>query len=98
MTFPLNIAAFRAHFTPTFDNTPDALVQAKLDEAQVEINATIWDAHAEKGHAYLAAHLIAVDPGGRDARLAAKDGESIYGTEFTRLAKIVGGSYRVELE
>jgi hypothetical protein len=99
MAFPLDIATFRSRFSAFAGQTPsDALVQAKLDEAEEQIDATVWGTKAEDGHANLTAHLLALEPFGTDARLVAKDGSTVWGTRHEELAKIVGGAYRVVLE
>jgi hypothetical protein len=98
MAFPLTLAAFRTRYQPTFDLTPDALVQAKLDEAEEEIDAVVWGTKAETGHGLLTAHKLAMEPGGRDARLKNNDGKTTYGVQFDELAQRVGGAYRVVLE
>jgi hypothetical protein len=75
----LNLATFRARF-PEFADADDALVQEKLDEAARRTPAGEWTTVENDAHAYLAAHLLALSPFGRDARLSEKDGSSTYGT------------------
>lgn len=93
MGFPLNLATFRERY-PEFEQTPDALVQAKLDAAERSTNSTVWGELAEDGHGLLAAMLLAHSPYGRDARLVDEEGESVYSKEYNRLARLVGVSHR----
>lgn len=97
MTFPLDLATFRARFPEA--PTEDTFVQARLDEAELEIDATVWGAKAETGHGYLTAHKLGMTPYGRDARIEKPDGEitTTYGELFEQLAMRVGGAYRVVL-
>lgn len=98
MTFPLTIAVFRSRFPEA--PTDDVVVQARLDEAELEIDATVWGAMAETGHGYLTAHRLGMTPYGRDARIEKKGGEvtTTYGELFDALVKRVGTAYRVVLE
>lgn len=98
--FPYTLAPFRARF-PDFDPTPDAFVQAALDAAADEIDATVWGAKAAEGHGLLAAHKLALSSYGQDMRLGAfgaNRASSVYGEQHAQLAAMVGGSYRLVLE
>lgn len=97
MSFPLSTSVFKTRF-PHFADVDDTLVQAKLDEAEQEIDETVWDTKAETGHGYLTAHKLSLEPSGRDARLKKDEARSTYSVEFDRLARMVGGSYRVVLD
>lgn len=99
-TFPHTLASFRARF-PEFDPTPDTLVQAALDAAADEIDATVWGAKAGEGHGLLAAHKLALSPFGQDMRLGAfgaNRASSVYGEQHEKLARSVGTAYRLVLE
>ena len=98
MPFPLDYAGFVARF-PEF-GSPDsaATVQARLDEAALEIDEPIWGDRAATGHGYLTAMKLTLAPFSRDARLSEDDAASTYSREYARLAGLVGGAYRVELE
>jgi hypothetical protein len=99
MLFPLTVSAFRSRFPAFTGETPsDELVQAKLDEAAEQIDETVWGAKAEAGHGNLTAHLLALAPFGRDARLVNDEGRSVWGNRHEELAQIVGGAYRLVLE
>jgi hypothetical protein len=70
-----------------------ALVQAKLDEAQLQIDEDVWGDHADAGHGYLTAHLLAMSPMGNTAKLT--DGKTTtYEIHYRRLLGIVAAGIR----
>lgn len=71
------------------------LISAKLQEALRRIDPNIWATLADDGTYYLTAHLLATSPMGQNAKLVAKDGNTTYGKEYKRLARIVSSGYRV---
>lgn len=82
---PLTLAEFVDRF-PEFADAPPGLVQAKLDEADRRTPPRVWGvAPARDAQGYLAAHLLAISPFGRDARLVSDDGATTYGTERARM-------------
>jgi hypothetical protein len=88
------IAQFLIQF-PEFAKTDFNQVQATLDAAALEIDASVWRAKADQGQAYLAAHKLALSPFGQGARLSAKDGTTIYWTHYEKLVKQVASGFRV---
>lgn len=57
-----DIAGFRARFPEfTLPIASDARVQLFLDDASMQINASLWGAKTDLGIYYLAAHLLAID-------------------------------------
>jgi uncharacterized protein YcbX len=99
-SFPHTLASFRARHSE-FTATPDVAVQAALDAAADEIDATVWGASAAEGHGLLAAHKLALSPFGVDMRLGAfgdNKARSVYGDQHEQLAARVGGAYRLVLE
>lgn len=88
------LADFRENF-PEMDKATDALVQAKLDQAIRRLDASVWGDTLADGQLYLAAHLVAISPFGRNAKLVAKDGSTIYGEIYERLAKAAASGFRV---
>lgn len=82
---------------PEFAGAPQALIQAKLDEAARNMDLPVWGALADDGISYLAAHKLATSPAGQNARLITKDGTSTYLLEYRRLCRIVGSGFRVIL-
>ena len=94
MTFPLSVTVFRAQY-PEFAQTPEELVQAKLDDAETQIDETVWGDKAAHGHGLLAADLLAAAGYSREA---AGERRTNYGARFDRIASIVGGAYRLVLD
>jgi len=81
---------------PEFKQLTDAQVQAAIDEATLCVDATVWGNRADMGVSYKAAHLLALSPHGKAARLITRgnEGDTLYNREFMRLARIVGSGYR----
>lgn len=83
-----SVAAFKAAY-PAFGNAPDALVQAKLDEAAARTNATTWGDLHTLGVSLRAADLLAKTPEGRRMRLVMNDGKSIFAEDLRTLVRRV---------
>lgn len=88
------LASFRVAFAE-FDAVADATVQARLDEAEGEIDATVWGDSATSGHGWLTAHLLTSSSYGKEAP---KDGTTTYGRRFEALQRRVGTAYRLVLD
>jgi hypothetical protein len=88
------VTTFRGRFGE-FTNAPTAVVQAAIDEAYRRTPSNVWGGIQDDGAGYLAAHLLALSPRARDMKLANEKGETIYGTERRRLARIVASGARV---
>lgn len=71
---------------PHFAEAPDAAVQEALDAAHKRVSATYWGDRRDEGIMLLAAHTIAIDPGGQFARMVAKDGTTTYGNAYEKAA------------
>ena len=93
MAFPLTTAVFKARFK-AFTNVSNDLVQAKLDEAERDIDETAWGDQAEDGHAYRAADLLVLSG---YAGEVSKDGTTSYGRRFAELQERKGRAYRAIL-
>ena len=78
------LAAFRVRF-PEFEEGSDPLVQACLDEAATELNATEIGDPYDAAHGLLAAHKLAISPYGRAARMLNDEGKSTYEVEFSNV-------------
>lgn len=83
----MNLAAFRVRF-PEFDAVADALVQARLDDALLELDSNDWGDLLDQGQSYLAAHKLALSPYGQQARLAVNF-ETTYHKHFEKLKRQV---------
>lgn len=87
-------AAFKALF-PEFASAPDAIVQSRITWAEVRTPEDVWGEHREQGLALLVAHLLAQLPQSKDMRLGEKPGETMYGRERDRLARLVASGFRI---
>lgn len=81
----LSRADFRARY-PEFATAADTHVDAALAEAE-RFTSDGWGADRDDIVALQAAHILAISPMGRDARLSAKDGSSTYLAQYERRAK-----------
>lgn len=63
----MDLATFRLRF-PEFVRASDALVSARLADAEVRAGVATGLAWQEQKIGYLAAHLLAISPGGRELR------------------------------
>jgi len=82
----VTLSAFR-DMHPEFQNVPDALCQACLDEALASLNATRWGTMIDIGQRYLAAHRIALSPYGQGTRLVTSKETTTYGTHYEDLVR-----------
>lgn len=90
LPFPIDIDTWRGLF-PEFSTAPTPLVQSRLDQAAVRIDTAVWGSRAGEGQAFLAAHLLALSPGGQFARLQSEKGKSTYGDEHEKISIQVAG-------
>ena len=93
----LSIAAFKVQY-PSLSLSgsadDDAFIQAWLDHAKEQLNASVWGSKLSLGHGLLTAHLIAISPFGETAKLS-KGGESTWGKQYMKLRNTVASGYRV---
>lgn len=82
----VSLATFRS-MHPEFENVPDALCQACLDEALLSLNVERWGTMLDIGQRYLAAHRIALSPYGQGTRLVTSKETTTYGTHFDDLVR-----------
>ena len=89
-------ASFKAA-RPEFRQLTDTQVQAALDEAALLVDTEVWGDRTDMGVSYRAAHLLALSPHGKAARLITRgnEGDTLYNREFRRLQRVVGSGYRV---
>jgi len=87
---------------PAFKRTERPVVEAKIAEATRQVDAAVWGALADDGIGYLAAHLLAMMPGGEHARLVPKNAKPIrgealttYERQYKRLVRQVASGFRV---
>lgn len=84
---------FKLQF-PEFSEIPDTYIDTWLADAYLCIDATIWGPKTDLGAKFLAAHLMANMPAGRNAQLSTKDGKSTYGAQYDELVEQVSGGFR----
>ena len=90
------VAAWKAYFLavhPEFAAAPETVVTVALVEALTRTPEDIWGEHHAHGVFALAAHLIAMSPGGEAMRLSGET--TIYEKERKRLNRIVASGFRV---
>lgn len=65
------------------------LVQSKLDEALGALNPEVYQHQLEFAQGYLAAHLLAISPLGKNARLEddPSNGDTPYGRRYRQIRK-----------
>ncbi len=82
---------------PEFDGQGKnlTLISAKFEEAGRLIDPVVWGDLADDGQLYLCGHLLANSPMGQAAKLVAKDGSTVYGKRYDRMARQVAMGYRV---
>lgn len=90
----VTLAAFRVAF-PEFVDVGDPLVQAKLDEAALRCDPTVWVHLTDAGIGWLAAALLAASPFGRNARMQPDTNLSTYAVEYNTLAAAVSCGFRL---
>jgi len=84
-----------------FSATPDAVVQAAIDDATTEVDARVFGEKTDQAVTLLAAHKLAMSPFGQQARLAPKEqgkgthGATTYGLEYDNLVAQCGGGFWV---
>lgn len=86
----VTLASFRVAF-PEFGEASDSLVQAKLDEATLALDARVFGVRFDEAVRYRAAHTLALSPFGQNARLVAKDGSTTYGTHLDAVTRSCAG-------
>lgn len=91
----VTIGDFRLRF-PELDKAPQQIVTRCLATANNWVNPDIWGGVSDDGVAYLAAHYVAMSPGGEHARLDPKAvkgddplSTTIYGVNFLAMRNAI---------
>lgn len=88
----MTLTQFRTRY-PEFRTASDAFVQAYLDDAAATLvsPAALGTAY-DTAHGLATAHLIAVSPAGKNARMVNDDGTTQYGKTLSELmrARVAG--------
>lgn len=79
------------------NGSTDTLIDQKLASAEAQLDRTIFvdSTQADEAIKLLTAHLLALSPSGINARLATKDGKSIYWPEYRRIVSGATAGFRV---
>jgi hypothetical protein len=86
----LSLSTFRTAY-PEFAGVPDATVEGKLADAARSCNEAIFGPRFDEAVGLLAAHKVALAPGGQHARLESDKADTTYRQEWLRLARMCGG-------
>lgn len=96
----VTVQSFKAAF-PEFQRAADALVQTKIDEAELEVG-TAWGTTRDLGVSYLTAHLLSIAAQGQQARLVPanakatrEDALTVYERRYRELRLQVASGGRV---
>jgi len=90
----VTVEQFKAEY-PEFENAEDTVVQAKLDMASRQINATCYGGKTDDGVKLRTAKILARSPLGEQARLRADSGATIYDADDAALQRQVASGGRV---
>jgi len=99
----VSVADFLTRF-PEFESTERSLVAAKIAEAALFVDGTVWNAGSDPtsgltmldlGQGYKAADLLARTAFGRAARMVNKEGRTTYLDTFEDLQSKVAFGFRV---
>ncbi len=88
----LTLSQFRTRF-PEFVAITDPTMQAFLDDAEARTDAEVFGTLVDSAHGWLAAHLAAASPQGREARLSKSSDKTLYLIERESLDTICGAAW-----
>jgi len=80
----VELATFRIAF-PELNTAPDVLVTYFLGVAEGAISADVFGDRFDEAQGYLTAHLLALSPYGKNARLQSEKGTTTYGKRFEEI-------------
>lgn len=72
-------AGFVADF-PEFATIDSAILEREISKAAARTPADVWGNQTQERHGLRVAHALAMSPFGQDARVANKDGTTVYST------------------
>ena len=91
----VTVEQIRAEF-PEFVRTNEGLISAKLADARAMLNETAFGETHDQAVKYMAAHLVALSPGGEFARLDPNEQEdgarTLYERQYTAVLRGVMGA------
>lgn len=80
---------------PDFEPASKTMIDEALADAVKNVDPEIFGEKTDQAVALLAAHYLALQPFGKQARLREKDGSTTYGTQFFKLARSMTPGFRV---
>lgn len=80
---------------PEFKTAKIETIKAKLADAVLQVDAAVYGTKADLGVKYTAAHLLALSPFGRQAKLVSKNGTTTYQMHRDDLIAQVSSGFRV---
>ncbi len=83
----MDLATFRVLY-PEFRTAEDPIVEGRLADAALELDADLYDTRLDEAQGYLAAHMLAVSPFGRSARMVNEDGSTTYQKRLNRVLRV----------
>ena len=84
----VTVDSFLTHH-PEFRPAEVSLIQAKISDAVLRVDASIWGTKTDNGVRLLAAHTLALSPFGQNAKLVSKEGQTTYGQQYAQARKEV---------
>ena len=81
---------------PEFKTAKIEKIKATIADAVLQVDAAVWEKKTDLGVKYTAAHLLALSPFGRQAKMVSKEGKTTYGTYLDEeLIPQVASGFRV---
>jgi len=85
---------FRERF-PEFEPATREMIRSCIAQATSRVDAAVWGDKTDSGIEWLAAHLLASNQFGKQARLISKEGDTVYLRRFNELVNEVAAGFRV---
>ena len=90
----VTVESFKQFFEE-YRKTENATVQAKLTQAVLQINSSVWGDKTDLGTLYLTAHMLALAPAGQNMKLEPENaGKTVYWFEYTMIRSQVTYGFR----
>ena len=90
----VTVESFRDRF-PEFKTASIESTKAALADARLQVDAAVYGKKTDLGVKYTAAHLLALSPFGRQAKMVTKLGTTTYQTHRDDLIAQVASGFRV---
>jgi len=90
----VDVDTFREAF-PEFEPATPEMIRRAIAQATSRVDSAVWRDKTDSGIEWLAAHLLASNQFGKQARLMSKEGDTVYLRRFKELVNEVAAGYRV---